>query len=152
MIFTNEFYLVLIKNNGTICHDIFATSHKDLIGKYITPEDERNKNYFKATYTPKENCRRDKLDDYHLIINENYIPEWFKNDFVDEIHRKLNQIIESMIIRGRRQLLLHEGAILIGNSYIEEIKHSIIFGMYDNSQIKKFVIGIKFEIHAVECP
>ena len=141
----NEFYFVLIKSNGDIIHNAFATSHKDLISKYITPDDEKNRTYFKAMYSPKEGCRLDDITNYVLTINETYIPEWFVGDYEEMIIRKLNSVIESMIIRGRRQLLLHEGAILIGNSFIEEIKHSLIFAMYDNAHVKVLDFGSEIQ-------
>lgn len=142
----NEFYLIIIKTNGDIIHNAFATSHKDLISKYITPDDDKNRTYFKAQYSPKDGYRLDDISNYILTINETYIPEWFVGDFKESIMRKLNAIIESMIIRGRRQLLLHEGAILVGNSYIEEIKHSIVFAMYDNSRVKILDFGSEVQV------
>ena len=74
-----DFYYVLIMNDGSIVHDVFATSHKDLIYKYISTIDDQN-SYFKAMYSPKENCRLDDIDNYQLIISENYIPDWFVGD------------------------------------------------------------------------
>lgn len=138
-----KFYLVLIKKNGEIIHNIFASSHDDLIEKYITPDDIENKTFFRATYSPKDGSRLDDLDDYRLVIEETFIPEWFNGAFQDSIIAKLNQIIFSMIIKGRRNLLLNDGAILTKNAYIEEIKHSIIFAMYDNSKIKLVNNGSK---------
>ena len=38
-----NFYLVLIKNDGSIIHDVFATSHKDLINKYTCDDDVKYK-------------------------------------------------------------------------------------------------------------
>jgi hypothetical protein len=73
----NKYYSVLIKNNGEVIHNIFATSHKDLIAKYITPEDVRDKTYFRATYSPKDGYRLDDLDNYKLTINEMFIPAWY---------------------------------------------------------------------------
>lgn len=131
----NNFYLVLIKNTGEVIHNIFATSHKDLIAKYITPEDVKANNYFKATYCPKEGCRLDELDNYQLIYNENYIPEWFVGGLEFSVKQQLMNIISSMIIKNHRQLLLHEGGILVGKGMVSEMKHSIIFAMYDQSVI-----------------
>lgn len=129
-----EFYPVLIKNTGEIFHNIFATTHNDLIGKYITHEDNENKTYFKAVFSPKG--RLDDVNEYHLIYSENYIPDWFYGDFKEQVISKLKQIIDSMIIRGRKKLLLHEGAILTKNACIDELKHSIIFAMYDKAKVK----------------
>lgn len=140
-----KFYLVLIKKNGDIIHNIFASSHDDLIEKYITPDDIENKTFFRATYSPKEGSRLDDLDDYRLVVEETFIPEWFNGAFQDAIIAKLNQIIFSMIIKGRRNLLLNEGAILTKNAHIDEIKYSVIFAMYDNSKIKSVDNGS--EIH-----
>jgi hypothetical protein len=132
----NEFYLVLIKNNGEIIHNIFATSYKDLISKYITPDDELNKTYIKARFSPKEGFNLNDIEDYKLFIDEVYIPEWYKGKFVEDTIIKLENIIQSMIISGHKQLLLHEGAILCDNAVIDETKHSVIFAMYDNARIK----------------
>ena len=81
-----NFYLILIKNSGDIIHDVFATSHKDLIGKYISFDDKKD-SYFKATFLPKD--RLDNVNDYTLYINEIYVPEWFDNDFKKNILEKL---------------------------------------------------------------
>jgi hypothetical protein len=131
----NKFYLVLIKNDGEVIHNIFATSHKDLIAKYITPEDVKENNYFKATFTPKEGCRLDDINNYQLIFNEVYIPEWFTGGLEFSVKQQLMSIISSMIIKNHRQLLLHEGGILVGKAMVSEMKHSIVFAMYDESVI-----------------
>ena len=93
----NNFYYVLIKNDGEVIHNIFATCHMDLVAKYTTSEDARDKTYFKATYSPKTDHRLDDIFNYHLIINEMYVPEWFQGDFEVEIMKKLQDIISSMI-------------------------------------------------------
>lgn len=131
----DNFYLVLIKNTGEVIHNIFATTHKDLIAKYITPEDVRDRTYFKAIYTPKEGYRLDDLDNYQLLLNEVYIPEWFVGDLKITVMQTLNNIISSMIIKNHRQLLLHDGGILVGKGMVSEMKHSIIFAMYDESVV-----------------
>jgi len=132
----NDFLLVLIKHNGDIIHDIFATSHKDLISKYIGREEEQNKQYFRALYSPKEGYRLDDVDNYQLIIGENYIPEWFTGVAVNDVNLKLKSLISSMIISTRKPLLLHDGAILTGNAVIDESKHSVVFAMYDQAHIR----------------
>ena len=63
----DNFYYILIKNNGDIIHNIFATSHRDLIGKYTTPEDARDKTYIKAMFSPKDGYRLDDVNNYQLI-------------------------------------------------------------------------------------
>lgn len=131
----DNFYLVLIKNTGEVIHNIFATTHKDLIAKYITPNDVKENNYFKAIYTPKEGCRLDDLDNYQLLLNEVYIPEWFTGELKDKVMTTLHNIIASMIIKNHRQLLLHDGGILVGRGMVSEMKHSIIFAMYDESVV-----------------
>src|SRR5208283_3301843 len=128
----NNFYFVLIMNNGEIIHDAFATSHKDLVSKYISTNDME---YFKAMYSPKENCRYDDIDNYQLIICETFIPDWFIKIKI-KVEENLRNIIESMVIKGHKQLILHDGVILVGNSIIEETKYSIIFAMYDNARIR----------------
>lgn len=130
-----EFYKVLIKDNGEIIHDIFATSHKDLMQKYISP-DEPKKSFFRATYAPAKDYKLSDVDNYRLTIDENYIPEWFHGALAEDVKNKLNEIISSMVVKGRKQLLLHEGAILCGNAVVDTAKHSMIFGMYDNARIK----------------
>lgn len=140
-----EFLPILIKHNGDVIHNVFATNHKDLIVKYISNEDEQSKNYFKATFSPIEDHRLDDIENYQFIINEVYIPAWFTDFMKLDVIKKLKALISSMIIRNRKQLLLHEGAILVGNSCIDEIKHSIIFGMYDNTKIN--VVNEASEIH-----
>jgi hypothetical protein len=130
----NEFYKVLIKNDGSVIHNIFATSHKDLIAKYITPEDVQNKTYFKATFSPMGN-RLDDIHTYKLNINEIFIPDWYSSELEIVVLAKLREIITSMIITGHKQLLLHEGAILAKTAMVDELKHSIVFAMYDKSVI-----------------
>ena len=146
----NDFYHVLIKNDGSIIHDVFATSHKDLICKYITPADD-SKSYFRAMYSPKMDCRLDDLDNYQIIISENYIPDWFQGSLAEDITVKLREVIESMIVRGHKQLLLHDGAILVGTAVVQELKQSIVFAMYDHARIKS--LDKNSEIHHVtdEC-
>ena len=140
-----EFYKVLIKESGEIIHDIFATSHKDLMRKYITPEDEKQKSYFKAAFVPKEGHRLDEVNEYVLRNAEVSYPLWFTNDIQNIAIANLKNIIDSMIIKGRKQLLLHEGAILAGNAVVDELKHSVIFAMYDNAHVK--LVDNSSEIH-----
>jgi len=130
-----NFYYILIKNNGEVIHNIFANCHKDLIAKYITPEDVRDRTYFKAMYSPKDGCRLDDLDNYQLIISETFVPEWFRGALAEDVVIKLQNIINSMIIKNHKQLLLHEGAILVGKAMVSELKHSIVFAMYDEAII-----------------
>lgn len=132
-----NFYLIIIKNNGEIVHDIFATSHQDLLDKYFSIEEIAENNYLKAIFKPKDNKKLDDVNNYMLINSGIYFPEWFDNDFQKQIIVDLKKIINSMIIKGRKKLLLHEGAILTKNAVINEAKHSIIFAMYDKSRINK---------------
>jgi hypothetical protein len=140
-----KFYLIIIKNDGTIIHDIFATSHKDLINKHLNADDIRKNNYFKARFSPKEESRLDDVDSYQIIIDETFVPEWFYGSLAEDVNNELKKIIESMIIKGRKKLLLHEGVILTKRSIVDEVKHSIIFAMYDDSKIN--VIDNASEIH-----
>lgn len=130
-----NFYKILIKNDGTIIHDIFATSHSDLVAKYLTPIDIKENNFFRAIYCPKDGHRLDDVDNYMLINSEMYFPEWFKNELMDNVMIVLKTIIFSMIIKNRKKLLLHEGVILTNTAVIDEVKHCVIFGMYDNAKI-----------------
>ena len=141
----NDFLLILVKNDGNIVYDIFATSHKDLVNKYITPEDEKQKSYFKAAFVPKEGHRLDEVNEYVLRNAEVSYPLWFTNDIQNIAIANLKSIINSMIIKGRKQLLLHEGAILAGNAVVDELKHSVIFAMYDNAHVK--LVDNSSEIH-----
>jgi hypothetical protein len=147
----SNFYYVLIKKDGSVIHNVFATCHKDLIAKYITPDDVKANNYFKATYSPKEGSRLDDITMYHLIVNEIYVPEWFDGDLKEKVMRKLQDIILSMIIKNHRQLMLHEGGILVGNAMVSELKHSIIFAMYDNSIIDVLDNGSEVHLMTDEC-
>lgn len=130
-----NFYLVLIKKDGTIIHDIFATSHDDLKGKYISVVDVKENNYFSAVYSPKENHRLDDIDNYVLINAGIYYPDWFTGEFRKQVMLDLKAIISNMIVKGRKKLLLHEGVILSKMTVVDEVKHSIIFGMYDEARI-----------------
>lgn len=132
-----KFYLVIIKNDGTVVHDIFATTHRDLKDKYLTPDDIKNKLYFKAMYSPKRGYRLDDFENYDLIIADTYIPTWFHGDLAEDVMKKLELIISAMVIKGRKKLLLHEGVILSNNTVIDVAKHCIIFAMYDKSKIIK---------------
>jgi hypothetical protein len=131
-----KFYLVIIKKNGDIVHNIYATSHKDLVEKYLTHGDVAEKTYFKARFSPHEGQRFDNVEEYRIIVDETYIPDWFYGEFAEEVNNKLKTIIESMIITGHKQLLLHDGVILNGDAVVDVAKHSMIFAMYDNARIK----------------
>jgi len=131
----DKFYLVLIKKDGTIVHDIFATSHKDLISKYISVVDVKENNYFSAVYSPKEDHRLDDIDNYVLINAGIYYPDWFTSEFRKQVILDLKAIISNMVVKGRKKLLLHEGVILSKMTIVDEVKHSIIFGMYDEARI-----------------
>lgn len=131
----SDFFFILIKQNGDVILDVFANSHIDLIDKYITEYDNYNKSYFKAMYSPIQNSRLDVLDNYKLIISETFIPDWFTDEFKKSVVTKLNKIISNMIIKSNRKILLNEGAILTNKANIDQVKHSIIFAMYDNSYI-----------------
>jgi len=131
----DKFYLVLIKKDGTIVHDIFATTHDDLVYKYLSPEEVQEGDYFKSVFSPKEGFRLDDLEGYDLVTSEVYFPDWFTGEFRLQIISDLKDIISSMIVRGRKKLLLHEGVILTNMSVIDEVKHCIIFGMYDEARI-----------------
>lgn len=131
----NKFYLVIIKNDGTIIHDIFATSHRDLIDKYLTNDEIKDEQFFMAQYTPKDKHRLDDVDNYVLINSGMFYPNWFSDDFKTEVMIDLKKIIESMIVKNRKKLLLHEGVIMTHTTIVEEVKHCIIFGMYDEARI-----------------
>lgn len=130
-----KFYLVLIKKDGTIVHDIFATSHRDLIDKYLTFDEIKDESFFMAQYCPTEGHRLDDIDNYVLLNAGMFYPNWFDGEFRKEVMSDLKTIIGSMIVRGRKKLLLHEGVILSKKVVVEEAKHCIIFAMYDESRI-----------------
>lgn len=131
----NKFYLVLIKKDGTIVHDIFATSHNDLIDKYLTNDEIKAENFFMAEYCPKSEHRLDDVDNYVLINSGMFYPNWFTGELKALIMSDLKEIISNMVIRDRKKLLLHEGVILTHSTVIDEAKHCIIFGMYDEARI-----------------
>jgi len=131
----NKFYLVLIKKDGTIVHDIFATNHKDLIDKYLSHNEIKDEQFFMAQYCPKDEHRLDDLDDYVLINSGMFYPNWFTGEFRAQVMSDLKEIIGNMIVKGRKKLLLHEGVILSKMTVIDEAKHCVIFGMYDESRI-----------------
>jgi hypothetical protein len=131
-----KFYHILIKQDGSIIHDTFATNHKDLELKWLSPKERQKKNYFKAYFSPKENHKLIDVNNYELINAEIYYPDWFTDLMREETIEKLKAIISGMIIRTRKPLLLHEGAILANGAVIDEVKHSIIFGMYEKAKIK----------------
>lgn len=145
-----EFYHILVKSDGNIIHDVFASSHKDLINKYLSYDEIQNKSYFKAMYSPKDGCRFDDINNYQFIVSETYVPDWFHGGLAEDVMIMLKNIISSMIIRTRKPLLLHEGVILVGNAVIDEVKHSIVFGMYDNSKIKSLDCNSEIYVMADE--
>ena len=116
-----KFYLVLIKKDGTIVHDIFATSHRDLIDKYLTSDEIKSESFFMAQYHPKEGHRLDEADNYVLLNAGMFYPNWFDGEFKEQVMLDLKAIIGSMIVRGRKKLLLHEGVIL-SNKVVVEVK------------------------------
>jgi len=130
-----KFYLVLIKKDGTIVHDIFATSHKDLINKYLSNDEIKDEQFFMAQYCPKEDHRLDDVDNYVLINSGMFYPNWFTGEFKEQVMTDLKGIIGGMVVKGRKKLLLHEGAILSKMTVIDEAKHCVIFGMYDEARI-----------------
>jgi hypothetical protein len=130
-----KFYLVLIKKDGTIVHDIFATSHKDLINKYLSNDEIKAEQFFMAQFSPKEGHRLDDVDNYVLINSGMFYPDWFSGEFREQVMLDLMAIITDMIVRGRKKLLLHEGVILSKMTVVDEAKHCVIFGMYDEARI-----------------
>lgn len=132
----NNFYLVLIRKNGTIFHDFYATSHNDLIHKFTTHYDNISRDYIKATFSPGLNHRLDDLASYSIIFNQQYIPDWFNQQFKCQVYDDLINIISKMIISNDVDVILNEGIILTGNAKINDLKHSIVYAMYDNSYIK----------------
>ena len=130
-----KFYLVLIKKDGTIVHDIFATSHKDLINKYLSNDEIKGEQFFMAQYCPKDGHRLDDVKNYVLINSGMFYPNWFTGEFKEQVMADLSAIISDMVVRGRKKLLLHEGVILSKMTVVDEAKHCVIFGMYDESRI-----------------
>lgn len=141
----DKFYLILIKKNGTIVHDIFANSHKDLIDKYLTNDEVKENNYFLAEFSPEEGHRLDDVDSYALINSGMYFPYWFTDEFKSGVIDGLKAIINSMIVKGRKKLLLHEGVIMTNTTVVDEVKHSVIFAMYDEARID--VLDQSSEVH-----
>ena len=141
----NEFYLVLIKKDGTIVHNIFATSHSDLIAKYLTHDEIKGEQFFMAQYSPKDNHRLDDVNNYVLINSGMFYPNWFTGEFRAQVIDDLKEIIGDMIVRGRKKLLLHEGVILSKMTVVDEAKHCVIFGMYDEARID--VLDQSTEVH-----
>ena len=131
----NKFYLVIIKKDGTIVHDIFATSHKDLIDKYLSHDEIKKEEFFMAQYCPKDDHRLDDVNNYVLINSGMFYPNWFVGEFRLQVMSDLKEIIQSMIVKGRKKLLLHEGVILSKMTVVDEVKHCVIFGMYDEARI-----------------
>jgi len=130
-----KFYLVLIKKDGTIIHDIFATSHKDLINKYLSNDEIKDEQFFMAQYCPKEGHRLDDVNNYVLINSGMFYPNWFTGEFRLQVLEDLKTIIGDMVVRGRKKLLLHEGVILSNMTIVDEAKHCVIFGMYDEARV-----------------
>ena len=140
----NKFYLVIIKKDGTIVHDIFASCHKDLINKYLTNDEIKDEQFFMAQYCPKDDHRLDDVDNYVLLNSGMFYPNWF-DTIKAQVMNNLKEIIVNMIIRGRKKLLLHEGVIMTNTCIVDEVKHCVIFGMYDKARID--VLDQSSEIH-----
>jgi predicted GNAT family acetyltransferase len=135
--YCREFYLVLITNYGKVIHDPFARSHKDLINKYLTyvNKSDNELEYFKAKFSPKDECKLTEIDNYSLIIQETYIPEWFRGGLAEDVMESLHDIIRSMIVTTYKPLAMGEGLILNRTAIVDEVKNSVIFAMYETASI-----------------
>jgi len=131
-----NFYLVLVKKDGEIIHNTFAISHDDLIDKYIIPNDIPYTDFFRALFRPKDELSLTNVDEYKLLIQETFIPEWFDDEFRNNTIDKLINIIKSMIITTHKNLLLNEGVILSKTAKIDRVMNCIVYAMYDSSNIK----------------
>lgn len=140
-----KFYYVIIKKDGTILHDIFATSHKDLINKHLTYDEIKDEQFFMGQYSPKNEHRLDDVNNYILINSGMFYPSWFNGEFKLQVMDDLKKIINNMVIKGRKKLILHEGVILNKTTVIDEAKHCVIFGMYDEARID--VLDNSSEVH-----
>lgn len=131
-----NFYSALIKKNGEFIHNPFSTSYDDLKYKYLSEKEIENNEYIRIKYCPQNKNVLYDINSYYFTIQETSIPDWFTSKLRNKCIDELKKIISSMIVNSYKPLLLNEGAILIKNSFVNEIKHSIVFGMYDDAKIK----------------
>ena len=146
-----NFYLVLIKKDGEIIHNTFATSHDNLIDKYIIPNDIPYSNFFRAKFRPKDELSLVNVDEYKLLIQETFIPEWFDDEFRINTINKLRNIIKSMIITTHKNLLLNEGVILSKTAKIDKVMNCIVYAMYDSSNVKSLCCNSQVLLVSDEC-
>jgi hypothetical protein len=130
-----NFYPAIVVPGGDVIHNHFANSHKDLLEWADVKKD-----HLLVTFRPSDDqYRYDDLDNYTLIINQSHIPDWFDDDVKEAVIGQLKSVIEKMIVRGRKKLILNEGVILQRNASINFAKNARIFAMYDESVVRNLI-------------
>src|SRR5208283_2438608 len=91
-----KFFSAVVTKNGEVYYNKFTTSHEDLIDLNNLKEGNNYNNFIKLEYYPDNDLS--DLSSYELHVDEDSIPDWFNDNFKENVINKLNAVIKSMIL------------------------------------------------------
>ena len=129
-----NFLSAIVRKNGDLHFNLWTDSHEDLIQLFAL-RDNREGNFARVEFTPKDPADLDKPEKYHLKIDEARGPDWFDESMKAKIVGRLRRVIESMIVRGEVVCLIGGVHILATGAKISFIKNCRIVAMLGSSNV-----------------
>ena len=136
---------IITRNGQIICDPEHTDSHEDLLaasGLFDGNTSLYREELCRVEFTPPEADLGD-LNKWTLTIDEQVIPSWADKI---EIRAKMEKLVERIIIRDTRKILLGSCWILLGDADVKTSKNSRIYAMNDSSKVGVMRDSSKVEV------
>ena len=126
-----KFKSAIVLKNGDILHNDFTDSHEDLIDLFGLVDNGKEA-FVRIEYTTDK--RKDVIEFYQLIVDEQSIPYWFK-EIKDSVEERMKTLVSGMIIKENQKIIVGRCVILSPGVIIDKVRHCIIQEMRENSHV-----------------
>ena len=131
-----QFMSAIITRDGQVLQNCLTDSHEELIAHFDLHERKANghgQNFIRIEFTPgRDKEDRPVYDDstgYKLRVDENETPTWFDAEARGKAEKFLRGVIERMIVRDERKMLLGGVWILAKGAKVQTTRMCRIIAM-----------------------
>ena len=119
--------------NGDLFFNAWTDSHEDLVA-INNLRDNRDGNFARVEFSPKDKADLDKPEKYKLVVDEARKPDWFDEAMEVKTVDRLKSIIARMVVNDERKMLCGGAYILGSKAKIGSVKNARIVAMMGKAE------------------
>ena len=133
-----KFFSAILTRDENLISNPFTSSHEDLIDEANLIDNEFHQDKFiRLEFSPEKDADLACIEKYVLTVDENQIPDWFTEEVKERAINRLTNILNKIIIKDNRKILIGQVAILADGVIINKIIDSRILIMCGSSVVRR---------------